>query len=331
MAKNSNFFELFDTMRKPKKGFDEVAIIKGLQFPEGPIDVVLDTDTYNEIDDQYAIAYLLKCAPKLNLKALYAAPFSHPGKKVMTPKEGMDLSYKEIFNILHLCGRDDLKDIVFSGSEAYLEDETSPVDSPAARDLVKKAMQYTAEKPLYVIAIGAISNVASALLYEPKIAERVVIVWLGGHSFDWPHTKEFNMVQDIAGARVLYNSGAPIIVLPCMGVVSAFSTSEPELRTHLYGKNSLCDYLVDITCEEVKMMNKLYGVEDKTWTRAIWDVTAVAWLMSEDFMNSRLEPAPLPAYDGTYSFDATRHPVRYVYHINRDKLMRDLFEKLTSF
>ena len=33
---------------------------KNLTVPSGKIDVVIDTDAYNEIDDQYAICYMLK-------------------------------------------------------------------------------------------------------------------------------------------------------------------------------------------------------------------------------------------------------------------------------
>ena len=35
-------------------------LLKNLQVPDHPVDVVLDTDAYNEIDDQFAIAYLLR-------------------------------------------------------------------------------------------------------------------------------------------------------------------------------------------------------------------------------------------------------------------------------
>lgn len=64
------------------------------------------------------------------------------------------------------------------------------------------------------------------------------------------------------------------------------------------------------------------------WTRPIWDVTAVGWLLGERFMLDRLEPSPIFQYDHHYSFDKSRHPMRYVYHIQRDELFADLFEKL---
>jgi hypothetical protein len=47
-----------------------------LSAPKGNIDVVIDTDAYNEIDDQFAIAYLLRSTEKLNTRAIYAAPFT---------------------------------------------------------------------------------------------------------------------------------------------------------------------------------------------------------------------------------------------------------------
>ena len=70
--------------------------IKNLSVPKGKIDVILDTDTFNEIDDQFAIAYMLKSQDKLNVKAIYAAPFFN--FKVSSPAEGMKKSYNEILN-----------------------------------------------------------------------------------------------------------------------------------------------------------------------------------------------------------------------------------------
>ena len=72
------------------------------------------------------------------------------------------------------------------------------------------------------------------------------------------------------------------------------------------------------------------GSKNSCWTRVIWDVTAVAWLLDGDFMRDRLVPSPIPQYDHHYSFDPGRHFIRYVYHINRDNLFEDLFRKLAQ-
>lgn len=295
--------------------------IKNLSVPCGTIDVVLDTDAYNEIDDQYAIAYLLKSTEKLNTKAIYAAPFFN--NKVSSVIEGMEKSYDEILNITKLLG---VEKPVFKGSDTYLKDEETPVISDSAKDLAERANAYSPESPLYVVAIGAITNVASAILLNPKVAENTVIVWLGGHAQHFAHTKEFNMYQDVAAARVVFKSGVPLVQLPCMGVVSAFTLSEPELVCWLKGKNPLTDYLVDITIRE--MGNR---VKNSIWSKVIWDVTAVAWLLNdkERFMSSRLITAPIPSYDNLYSENPNGHLMRYVYQIKKDALMIDLINKLS--
>ena len=204
-----------------------------------------------------------------------------------------------------------------------MSSETEPVISDAAKDLAERAMNYTEEHPLYVIAIGAITNVSSALVMNPAIRDRIVLIWLGGHALNWPNNKEFNLYQDVAGARIVFGCGVPLVQLPCMGVVSAFTTSGPELEYHLRGKNKLCDYLIDVTTEEARAC---YG--GSTWTRPIWDVTAVAWLLDGDFEEDCLIHSPIPEYDDRYAFDNNRHFIKYVYHIKRDNLFADLFEKL---
>ena len=294
--------------------------IKNLSVPQGNVDVVLDTDAYNEIDDQFAISYLLKWKEKLNTKAIYAAPFLNSNS--VSPKDGMEKSYDEIFKLLSLL---DEKVDVFKGSEKYLDNENTPVISSAAQDLAERVKNYSPQNPLYVVAIGAITNIASAILLNPEVAQNSVVIWLGGHALHYHHTKEFNMYQDVAAARVVMQSGVPFVQLPCMGVVSNFTVSKPELEFWLKGKNALADYLAENTIKEAESYAK-----GTAWTRVIWDVTAVAWLLndSDRFMESRIIPTPVPTYDNFYATDYNSYPMRYVYNIKRDTLMTDLFRKL---
>ena len=177
-----------------------------------------------------------------------------------------------------------------------------------------------------MVAIGAITNIASALLLNPEIRDRIVIIWLGGHAFHWYDNREFNMRQDIAAARVVLGCGAAVVLLPCRGVVSSFTTSEPELRKYLLGKNALCDYLYNVTCKTARDESKI-----ACWTRPIWDVAAVAYLLDARYMLERTVSAPIPEYDGYWAFDRSRHFIQYVYHINRDCLFEDLFVRLGAF
>ena len=296
--------------------------IKNLAVPHGPVDVVLDTDAFNEIDDQFAICYLLKNKEKLRTKAIYAAPFWNGRSE--SPEDGMEKSYDEILKLLSIMGE---SVPVYKGSKTYLPDEETPVISDSARNLAERAKAYSPENPLYIIAIGAITNVASAILLDPAVAENTVVVWLGGHALHMSHTKEFNMYQDVAAARVIVKSGVPFVQLPCAGVVSTFTVSKPELLYWLKDKNPLADYLAQNAIDTADSY-----AEGKPWTRCIWDVTAVAWLLNDHdrFMLSRLIHTPVPTYDNRYVDNPDGHLMQYIYFIHRDSLMEDLFRKLTE-
>lgn len=298
--------------------------LKNLNTPKGKIDVVLDTDTYNEIDDQFALSYMVANEQKLNIKGICAAPFFN--KMSVSAEDGMEKSYNEIFKILTLLKRDDLKENVYKGSRDFLCDENTPQPSAAADFLAKLSDNYSPENPLYIIAIGAITNVASAILKNPSMKENCVIVWLGGHAVHVPDgAKEFNMMQDIASARIIFGCGVPLVQLPCFGVVDYFATSKYEMEYWLKGKNALCDYLYENTVNEAESY-----ANGKPWTRVIWDVTAVAWLLNDDgkFMEDKLISSPIPEYDMQYAVNTNRHFIKYVHRINRDALFEDLFEKL---
>lgn len=302
---------------------DESQYRKNLKVPLHRVDVVLDTDAFNEIDDQFAIAYLMNSGEKLNPAAIYAAPFHN--HKSASPLDGMNKSYEEIKKVLELGGHGGKKEQVFYGADRFLKNETEPVDSPAVRDLVQRAMAYSPENPLYVVGIAALTNIASALLTEPALRERIAVVWLGGNAQHSAHNREFNMMQDLAAARVVFNSKVPLIQVPCMDVAEHFTVTRPELEYWLQGKNPLCDYLTGITIGEMEAW-----AEGTPWSKTIWDVTAVAWLLNDrgQFMEERLVSSPIPEYDDTYTCCRDRHLINYIYRIHRDALMKDLIEKL---
>ena len=299
---------------------NDAFILRQLKRPEGPVDVVLDTDTYNEIDDQFALSYMLLSPEKLRVKAVYAAPFKND--KAASPREGMEKSYEEILRVFKLCGRNDVP--AFKGSGHYLPDESTPVISDAAEDLVKRAHGRSEDNPLYVAAIGAITNVASAILTDPSIISKIVIIFLGGNPLDWK-MPEFNLSQDIAAARVVFGCAAPLVQIPCMGVATHLTTTEPELREHIRDKSALGKYLYDITCAEAAGY-----VTEPCWSRVIWDISAVAWLLSGDFVWDEIQHAPVPSYDQGYVQDVSRHFMKVARYINRDAVFNDLFRKIAG-
>jgi purine nucleosidase len=310
-------FPVSNAQKYPK--LDESFRLKRLEPPQGKIRMVLDTDTYNEIDDQFALAYAYLSKDKIALEAIYAAPYLN--NRSVSASDGMEKSYQEILRLLKMLKKSP-EGFAYRGSDRYLEDFSKPIRSDAALDLIKRALASPANDPLYVVPVGCITNIASAILIEPKIIEHIVVVWLGGNGLDWPHQKEFNLMQDVKAAQVVLNSGVPLVIMPCRPVISHFHTTIPELEYYLKGKNELSDYLLKSTIE--------YSGGRDYWSKVIWDATAVAWLINSSWLPTDLVHSPVLTDQVTYSTDRSRHFIRMATSVNRDAVFRDLFSKINT-
>ncbi|MFW6035545.1 MAG: nucleoside hydrolase [Halothermotrichaceae bacterium] len=301
--------------------FSKISIqerFKKLKHPGKKVRMVLDTDTYNEVDDQFALAYALKSPEAMQVEAIYAAPFHN--NRSSGPEDGMEKSYQEIINILNMIDVS-TEGFVYKGSRGYLEDGKTPQESKAARNLIKKAKTATEDEPLYVVSIGAITNVASAILMEPDIISKIVVVWLGGHAHYWADNNAFNLFQDIYASRLIFDCGVPLVHIPCKGVSSHLITTAPELEYYLKGKSKIGTYLTDMVSNETK--NFYAG------SRIIWDISTIAWLINPDWIPSNIVLSPIINDDYTWSYDDSRHFIRCATYANRDKIFADLFNKLT--
>ncbi len=300
----------------PKLPMD--VLLKRLKPPTGKIRMVLDTDTYNEIDDQFALVYALCSKDRMDLEAIYAAPYFND--RSTGPKDGMEKSYDEILTLLDKMNIAS-EGFVFKGSESYLPEAFKPCPSAAAEDLVKRAMASGSE-PLYVVAIGAITNVASAILIEPKIIEKIVVVWLGGHAHSWPHTHEFNLQQDIYASQILFDSGVPFVQIPCMPVASHLTTTVAELDLHYPRMGAVGKYLIDSF--------KSYSQDHFAWAKEIWDISAIAYLVNPDWVPTEIVHSPILTDQVTFSQNPSRHFIRVARQLDRNAIFKDMFTKLFS-
>lgn len=303
----------------------DAALRRLLEPPAGKVSVVVDTDTYNEIDDQYAVAYAILSPERMDVEAIYAAPFVNSRSK--SAAEGMEKSYEEILRILKFLDKRP-EGFVFRGSDRFFASAGKAVDSPAARDLIRKAMQ-PRQTPLYVLTIGCPANVASAILMEPKIKERMVVVWLGGTTHQWPSAREFNLNQDLHADRVLFDSGVPLVQIPTKNVSEHLRTTVPELTRWMKGRSRLGDYLFDQFLEYEREQTKGKG-PNYPWSKVIWDISTVAWIVDPKWVPSALVDSPVLTDDFRWKQEAGRHPIRVATNMLRDPIFHDLFEKLAK-
>lgn len=283
---------------------------------KSPRRAVLDTDTFNEVDDQFALAHLLMSPGDVTLEAVYAAPFHNHRSE--GPADGMERSYEEIFRVLDLV-EPETRPAVFRGSTAYLPTVNTPVVSEAARDLVERALATPEGETLYVIGIAAATNIASALLLAPEIAGKITVIWLGGHAPYWPDTQEFNLRQDPWAARVLLEANVPLILLPCQPVASHIITTVAELEEQLAPYSRLGRYLTDIVRD--------YEGNPPAWSKIIWDMAASAWMINPDWVALETQPAPELKRNLTWALHPQRRPIQVAREVFRDYILGDFFAK----
>lgn len=281
------------------------------------IKMILDTDTYNEIDDQFAILYALCSKDKIDLLGITAALFHNARSD--SPADGMEKSYQEILKVLELAGVES-EGLAFRGCTEPLENLEEYRESEAVDHIIATAMKCTKEDPLYIVGIGASTNIASALMKAPEIMDRVVVAWLGGNTHDWPDNVEFNLSQDHVAGRYLFECGVPMIQIPAFGVTGFLTTSIPELEACLGGVNAVGDYLVENV--------KAYEEDHFAWSKAIWDVGAIGIFINPEWAPTKTCPAPIIATKDRYSFDPRRHLIRCVCTMDRDAIFKDMFYKL---
>ena len=278
---------------------------------------VLDTDTFNEIDDQFAVVHALLAPSQIRLEALYAAPFHN--ELSTGPADGMRKSYDELRRLLDRLPADTP---VFEGSTAWLPGPDTPVPSPAATDLIARAATASKDDPLYVLTIGAPTNVASAVLTEPSIADRIVIVWLGGNPSGWPDALEFNAEQDLHATHVLLDGPAPLVHIPCRNVAEHLRTTRTEIEAYVRSAGPIGAYLADIYAGHVP--------DSPGRSKVIWDLAVVAWLIEPSWVPTAVVHSPLLTPAGTWSHDPRRHLIREAYAVDRDAIFADLFTRLAA-
>jgi purine nucleosidase len=253
----------------------------------------------------------------VQLEAVYAAPFLNSRSE--SPSDGMEKSFAEIHRVIDLVNPG-TPPPVYYGSRGFLSGSTIPQQSDMVEDLVGRAMATSGEK-LYVAGIAAATNIASALLVEPRIAEHIVVIWLGGHASYWPCTREFNLKQDLHAARILLESNVPLVRLPCLPVTSHMITTVPELERELAPHSRLGSYLTEIV--------RGYAGSPSGWSKVIWDIAVSAWVINSDWFS--VDDIPYTKLRDDMVWDKTdvsdKRIIREVRSMDRNAIFADFFAK----
>lgn len=285
--------------------------------------VILDTDISNEVDDQFALCYLMKSLDEINLQAITIAPFSKSGySSASSTEEGTELSYNTACDVLDKLGMGEYKEIVYKGAvEYFYQSKELNLATKKIIDLARTNVHTT------IVAIGAITNVALALFHAPDIARKIDIIWLGGNSFLSPLNDEFNFRQDVEGVREVFNSGVELVVIPCRNVASNLVTTVYEIEHYLKGKGEIGDYLCQIFADCKKRFEKTE--RDKIGqSKTLWDLSAIAYLLNPNWFTVKETSAPEILDDTSYKFVENDKKVKFVMDLKRHNIYQDFFIKM---
>ena len=283
-------------------------------YKKDKINIILDTDTYNECDDQFALSYLIKSKDLFNIEAITVAPYSHTKRDVKV-RDSQELSYNEILKICNWLNFD-TDNKVFKGSVDYIQNGYDE-KNVAVNKIIEIALK---NNKTYILGIGAITNIALAIKKEPKIVNKIEIIWLGGNELGYKDNFEYNFRQDVEAVKIVFESKVKLTILPCKNIVSGLRIDINTLKKYLENKSELCNYLIE------RFYNDGYhGVQE---SRVIWDISVIAYMINKNWLETKQISCPNIRKDTSYEVTDNRHNITFVTKLDRNKIYEDLFNKV---
>ncbi len=295
----------------------------GMRLPQHKqIRVIISTDAANEADDQYAVVHQL-LTPMFDVRGVIAAHFE---SKAPGTETTMEKSFRELRKLMQAIGIDDVP--ALRGCTAPLKNDGDAPDSEGVAFLIREALRDD-PRPLFVTAQGALTDVAAALNRCPGIAEKLTVVWIGG--FPYPNGgPEFNLMQDVAAARAVMASQAPVWQLP-VNVYSAMEVSMAELAARVRPCGAVGKYLYDEMEEYNLRSDELPGLRrGENW--CLGDSPVVGALLQCEWRgNYHTQTAPLIADDMRYLPNPGGKEIRVYDDVDVRFILEDMYAKLKLF
>jgi inosine-uridine nucleoside N-ribohydrolase len=282
--------------------------------------LIINTDAKNEADDQYAIVHAL-LSPSLQVEGVIPAHFGD-----RKSEHSLQDSRDEVDLLLRLLGRDDV--VVANGATHAMPDATTPVGSDGADLIVREAHK---PGPLFVIFLGPLTDMASALLQDPTIADNseLTVVWIGGTPYDGitggEERGEYNLSNDVPSANVVFQSRLRVWQIP-MNVYRMVSVSYAELDEKVAPHGELGEYLV----RQLKEFNAAH-VDPEIEYRSLGDSPAVSVVLNPDGAIWKHRPAQVFGDDARMTTTVVEgRSVLVADSVDVRFLLEDMFAKIKA-
>ena len=271
--------------------------------------IVLDADTGNEVDDLYAISRAL-VEPSWEVLALNATQWQASQSAVPETMENSHLlnqSLVEYIGVKVPLKRGGFRRMYDWGDMAQ--------HSAAAYEIIKQAKLTPAGQRLTVVALGALTNVASAIYIDPSIEPMLEVYWLGStYDFEkdiWKQT-EFNCVMDIQALQWMIQSSVPMHIIPT-STARSFVFTFAETKARLNSPHPLTTLLLN------RWANHLGGGRN---SRVIWDLALIEALIHPEWAEQVAV---------TTSRDNGNRKIWFYKSIQVEKMKQDFFDTLLTY
>ncbi|MFV0414758.1 MAG: nucleoside hydrolase [Chthoniobacterales bacterium] len=296
--------------------------LQSIPSPEKLHRVILNTDAKNEADDQFAIVHAL-LTTSFEIHSIIPAHF---GPGTSPGEDTRQASWDEVNLLLRLMSLKD-KVRVDPGAGRALPNEATPQPSPGAELIVSEAMKDD-PRPLNVLFFGPLTDMASAILMEPRIRERNLhIIWVGGAEGLTHYGKEFNLSNDVHAANVVMRSPIPVSQIP-YPLYGHFCVGHEELLAKVFPHGPLGRYLVEQLIEHSRRVNTMANEY-----HSLGDSPAVGVLIAPHSGRWQMRAAPIydpETCDVSQRLENVR-PVREYETFDARFLLEDFFAKIARF
>ncbi len=284
--------------------------LSGLQAQD-KIKVIIDADTGNEVDDLYAIVRAL-IEPSWDVIALNATQWQPAHWAV---EQTMEESYRLNQVLLGYLGMGGEVKSLRGGVNRLFDWGNRAQPSLASQHLIEAAHDMPSGEKLTVIALGALTNVATAVLMDPSISSKIKLHWLGS-TYDFEEDilrkRDFNCMMDPQALEEILASKVEFHVIP-VNIAAQMTFEYEETKEKLGGKHGLLDFLLD------RWYNHLDGGRVE---RTIWDLAIIDAVINPEW----IEEVEIKTSKENYS-----RSVYYIKDIDEDKMRSEFFDTVLSF
>lgn len=283
--------------------------------------VILSTDVGNEIDDQWAIAYMLvnPAFDVLGIVSAHApslpAPSAHATYLVLKD---------EVETRLGMA----IHPPLFEGSSLPLADRKTPQLNDGVGFIVETSKRFSKENRLVVLTIGAATDVASAILQDPTIIDRIHVVAMGFRNLT-EAGKEYNVENDPRAWQVILDSDVPVTIGSGDVCQRDLALSFEDAKRLISGHGPVGAWLWDEYQAWYFRFVKPLRIDDFSKPWVIWDIVVLAY---EQGMTAQ-KTIPRPRLADTLSFEPikTDKTITWVTSIDSRRMWADFIAKLDEY